>query len=344
LPRYDAMYEAWDGKRVLADDAAKAATGVQKIVPVPSRGFGAFGKAVDEALAASKKLYLEGAASPAGRREEPRFDLETPSRADALASYAAAKKPDVEITSIARAIDAVRGVKSPYEIEMVRRAIRATGDGFVRAMRKARPGMWEFEFDAILQHAFVDAGATGLPYYPIVATGENACSMHYVANRTRFEDGDLVLCDAAAEWEWYASDITRTFPCNGKFTPAQRAAYEGVLRGQEAAAKALRPGTSLMELNRIAREAMEKAGLKQAYMHQYILGHQVGLNVHDAGGARFKPGMIITIEPGYYVKSEKFGIRIEDCYLVTEDGSECLSADIPKTVAEIEALVGADYR
>jgi Xaa-Pro aminopeptidase len=352
LPKYDAGYELWNGKRATADDAdVRSTTGVEDVVAVQGSMYGAslkpFSKALEAALAGDDEvfIYTDGGVSKSPRLDvEPPFQLSVRSRADALADWLAAKKPQAKFRSLVAALTSQRGVKSAWEIEQVRSACRATGEGFIRGLRKTRPGMWEFEFDAIMQHAFLELGCTGVPYYPIAASGPNGCVLHYTENRRRFEDGDVVLADIAAEWGWYASDVTRSFPANGKFTERQRRVYEAVLAGQTAAAEALKPGTNFAKLDSIAKKAMAAAGLRDSEMHPHGMCHHVGLAVHDPGDMIMKPGMIITIEPGSYLKKEGFGVRIEDCYLVTENGSECLSAGIPKTVAEIEALVGADYR
>lgn len=350
LPNADRNYELWNGRRVVAGDEAKAMTGIDDIVVVRP-GSGTDGL---KPLAETLKRLAETppgpfyVASPGGgrrARDNPeRLELNPIGRAERLREYLVGLSKDLELKSITGAIDGLRGVKSAYEISMIRAAIRATGDGFVRGFRAARPGMWEFEFQAIMEHAFLDRGCTGLPYYPIAASGPNALVLHYNENRRRFEDGDIVLCDIAGEYGYYASDITRSFPANGKFTARQRQVYEAVLAGQTAAAKALKPGATLFELDKACRDAMKAGGLSGAEMYSHGLGHHVGLNVHDLGSFSFVPGMVITIEPGSYIRKENLGIRIEDCYLVTETGAECLSAAIPRLPDELEALVGADHR
>src|SRR5262249_9157399 len=144
-------------------------------------------------------------------------------------------------------------------------------------------------------------GCTGVPYFPIAASGPNACVYHYIDNRRQIQDGEILLCDIAAEYGYYAADITRSFPVNGKFTDRQKLVYEAVLAGQTAAAKALKPGVTLAALNGVAKKAMIAAGLKEFELHQHGLGHHVGLDVHDPGvgighGGVMQPGMIVTIE------------------------------------------------
>jgi Xaa-Pro aminopeptidase len=347
VPEYDAGYELWNGKRVVADDAAKAATGVDEIVPLGASAFGdtygAFETALNRLVDDGATLFLE-ATGPRGRPQTKALELTPKNRAALLRDYVVGRKEGAKVKSLSSLASKQRSIKSPHEIALLREAVRVTGEAHVRAIRKLRPGMWEFEFDGLMQGAFVEFGCTGLPYYPIAASGPNSCILHYNESRRRMEDGDVLLADIAAEWGWYAADVTRTYPVNGKFTPRQRQVYEAVLAGQTAAATILRPGVDWGALDAACRKAMKEAGLKDSELHPHGLGHPVGLDVHDVGDQVMKPGMLITIEPGSYLKKEGFGVRIEDVYLVTENGHECLSRHIPRAVDEIEALVGADFK
>lgn len=349
LPKEDAMYELWNGKRVCAGDDAKAMSGIDEIVPVQVGSFGGSLKPFEDELArlaeSGKPVYLEGGDSGGrrGRGGAKKFSLDSEGRIGRLREALKEKNPQIKIDDLNGPASPLRGIKSDWEIGVMRDAVRITGEGFVRALRQARPKMWEFDFQAVMDHTFEEFGCTGVPYFPIAATGINACVYHYTDNRSQIQDGDMVLCDIAAESAYYAADITRSFPVNGKFTDRQKLVYEAVLAGQTAAAQALKPGADLGALNSIAKKAMRAAGLKDNEMHQHGLGHHVGLDVHDLGSMVMEPGMIVTIEPGAYIKSEKLGVRIEDMYLVTKDGCECISSAIPRTVAEIEALVGADW-
>jgi Xaa-Pro aminopeptidase len=340
LPKEDPFYTLWNGARVTAGDAAKAMSGIDDIALVKEDAYGTFEEALTKIAESQKTVFMD--AGPSAKRQPKKLNLDSESRVSHVRDFLKSANAELKIRSIP--ISQIRGIKSEWEIGVMREAIRITGEGFVRAMRQARPGMWEFDFQAVMDHAFDEWGCTGVPYFPIAASGPNACVYHYVDNRRQIQDGEIVLCDIAAEYGYYAADITRSFPVNGKFTPRQKMVYEAVLAGQTAAAKQLKPGASMDELNQVAHEAMRAAGLKDFEHHQHGLGHQVGLDVHDVGGGIMKPGMIVTIEPGAYIKSENLGIRIEDMYLVTADGSECLSGAIPRTIAEIEALVGADWK
>ncbi len=348
LPKFDRSYELWNGKRIVANDEATQLTGIEDVKALGANGLsGGAVKSLETMLeevanTVTGTVYIEAGSRP--RREGTGLNLATSTRASQILDFMKSRNGKLETSGLDGLMGDLRGVKSPWEIAQIREAVRVTGEGFVRAMRQARPGMWEFEFQAIMDHAFDDFGCTGVPYYPITASGPNACTLHYTENRRQFQDGDLVLCDIAAEYGYYAADITRTFPANGKFTERQRIVYEAVRRGQAAAGAALRPGIDLGSLDQICRKAMAAAGLKDSEMHPHGLSHHVGLDVHDLGGFMMKPGMLITIEPGSYLKREGFGVRIEDVYLVTETGSECISSAIPREVEEIEALVGAAWR
>jgi Xaa-Pro aminopeptidase len=276
-------------------------------------------------------------------------------------------------------LDEMRLVKDAEEQAIMLRAGLIAGQAHARAMRAARPGMVEYELEAELLYEFRRNGAQFPAYTSIVASGPNACVLHYNANDRRMQDGELVLIDAGCELDGYASDITRTFPVNGRFTQPQRALYELVLAAQDAAFTAIAPGQpysafheaalrvlveGMLDLGLISRDkfgnaddAIAEKAHAPFYMHG--TGHWLGMDVHDVGSYRdlaapgkpsrpLVPGMALTVEPGIYVRPaegvpERFwhtGIRIEDDVVVTEDGYRILTAAAPKSVAEIEALVG----
>ncbi|MGQ0751071.1 MAG: aminopeptidase P N-terminal domain-containing protein [Betaproteobacteria bacterium] len=267
-------------------------------------------------------------------------------------------------------LDEMRLTKDAAELTTMRRAAQISAGAHRRAMRVVRPGSREHEIEAELMHEFRRHGAQAPAYTPIVAGGARACVLHYVENDAELHDGDLLLIDAGCELDGYASDITRTFPVNGRFSGAQRAVYELVLAAQAAAIAAVKAGASWMApheaaVNVLARgmidlgllrgtvaEALEKETYKKYYMHR--TGHWLGLDVHDAGGYRrdgqwraLEPGMVLTVEPGCYIRGdagvpERFagiGIRIEDDVLVTASGCEVLTREAPKAIAEIETLM-----
>lgn len=247
-----------------------------------------------------------------------------------------------------------RLVKAPEEIALLREAIRITGAGLAAAMRTARPGIHEFELQSAIEKAYLDNRSPGPGFGTIVASGGNACTLHYESNECAVKDGDLVLVDTGADYCHYTGDITRTFPVNGVFTARQRDVYQKVLDAQTATIALVKPGITLAELNNRTREmlvnACKEIGLHRDKYEEYYafikhgVSHHLGLDAHDAIDSRdqpLAPGNVITVEPGLYLAEEGLGIRIEDDVLVTESGCEVLSKDIPKEVAEIEALMKA---
>lgn len=275
-----------------------------------------------------------------------------------------------DIRDIRSILDEMRLVKDEHEIATMRRAAALSAGAHVRAMRAARPGMMEYEIEAELLHEFRRHGAQFPAYWPIVASGPNACVLHYRENDRLMGEGDLLLIDAGGELDGYAADITRTFPVSGTFSGPQRAVYELVLAAQAAAAGAVKPGNrwdmphdaavkviaqGLIDLGLCTGtldSVIESEDYKRFYMHR--TGHWLGLDVHDAGdykeGGEWKllrAGMTLTVEPGCYIRPaenvpERFwniGVRIEDDALVTETGCELITAAAPKTVADIEALM-----
>jgi len=267
-------------------------------------------------------------------------------------------------------LDEMRLIKDGHEVALMRRAGDISAAAHRLAMQAARPGVAEYAVEAVLQHEFRRCGAQAPAYTPIVAGGVNACVLHYVENNAILADGDLLLIDAGCELDGYASDITRTFPVNGRFSGAQRDVYELVLAAQAAAIAMVKPGAywnaphdaavavlaqgfiDLKLLGGTLDAVLEQESYKQFYMHR--TGHWLGLDVHDAGEYKtggewreLQPGMVLTVEPGCYIRPgpgvpEAFahiGIRIEDDALVTDGGCEILSAAAPKSVADIEALM-----
>ncbi|WP_371767335.1 Xaa-Pro aminopeptidase [Massilia sp.] len=277
-------------------------------------------------------------------------------------------------------LDEMRLIKDADEQALMLRAGEISGGAHARAMRAAKPGMFEYELEAELLYAFRKHGAQFPAYTPIVASGPNACILHYNVNDRQMQDGDLVLIDAGCELDGYASDITRTFPVNGRFTDAQRTLYELVLTAQDAAFRAIAPGRpysafheaalrvlvqGMLDLGLISNCAsVDDAIANKAHVPFYMhgTGHWLGMDVHDVGAYRdvtqadkpsrpLREGMVVTVEPGIYVRPadgvpERFwhiGIRIEDDVVVTGDGYRLLTASAPKTVAEIEAIVGTTH-
>jgi len=277
--------------------------------------------------------------------------------------------PD-QIRDIRSILDEMRVVKDASEIETMRRAARISSQAHVRAMQLTRPGMMEYEVEAEFLHEFRRNGAQSPAYTSIVAGGANACVLHYVNNDAVLNDGDLLLIDAGCELDGYASDITRTFPVNGKFAGPQRDVYELVLAAQAAAIEQVKPGNEWEDPHHAALQVLvqgmldlglctgtpesviETGDYKKFYMHR--TGHWLGMDVHDVGDykrggewRKLEPGMMLTVEPGCYIRPDdsvpeqfwNIGIRIEDDALVTDDGCDIITADVPKSIAEVESLM-----
>ena len=246
-----------------------------------------------------------------------------------------------------RTIGPLRAVKDADEIRRLRIASDISAEGHRAAMLNTRPGMWEYEIEAIVEYTFRRRGAERVGYPSIVGTGFNSTTLHYDLSRQPTKAGDILLIDAAAEFGYYSTDLTRTFPVSGKFTPRQRAIYELVLGAQQAAIDAVKPGVTLASLNQIARAYIKETGgtlcgaksCDTYFIHG--LSHMVGMNVHDVNPnfTALRPGMTFTIEPGVYLPEESLGVRIEDVMLVTDNGYENLTKGAPRSVADIEKLM-----
>jgi len=319
LPPRTQSQERWTGLRLGPDSVAVRLSGIATVLPIDSLD--------NRVRSARQPLY-----TPQGRG-------------------AAARAPDVAPNSfnVTPIVDSLRVVKDADEISRLRRAVDISVAGHIAAMRAARPGMYEYEIEAVLEDGFRRNGADRVGYPSIVGSGPNSTTLHYDVNRRRTENGDLVLIDAAAEWGQYTADVTRTFPVNGKFTPRQKAIYDLVLGAQQAAFDSVRPGITLRQLDDIARRYMrehsgtlcgERTCDDREHFFYHGLGHPIGMDVHDVGVSRpLEPGMVITLEPGIYLQAEKLGVRIEDDVLVTAKGGEWLSAGAPRSTDAIERVM-----
>jgi Xaa-Pro aminopeptidase len=278
--------------------------------------------------------------------------------------------PDA-ITDPGAILGEMRLVKSDEEIELMQRAADIAAQAHVEAMKAVRPGMMEYEIEALIEYHFRRSGAAAPAYGSIVGGGANATILHYVTNESELRDGDLLLVDAGAEFRGYASDITRTFPVNGRFSAAQRDIYDAVLAAQVACVEIVKPNVTMEDLNnhaiKLLTENMVRLGLlagdveklieektyRRFFMHG--IGHFLGLDVHDAGRYQLEgkarplaPGVVITVEPGLYIAEDSenipdkyrgIGVRIEDDVLVTTDGHRVLTAKVPKGIEEVERLM-----
>ena len=276
-----------------------------------------------------------------------------------------------EFISLDHSLHEMRLYKSAAEIKSMRMAATISTEAHIRAMKMCKPGVKEYQVQAELQYSFMMQGAISPAYTSIVGGGKNGCILHYIENRDTLKNGDLLLIDAGAEYEYYAADISRTFPVNGKFSRAQKALYQIVLNAQEAAINQVMPGNhwndpheaavqvlteGMLELGLLkgkVKKLIEKEAYRKFYMHR--TGHWLGMDVHDVGDYKvddewrlLEPGMVLTVEPGIYIpggdksvdkKWWDIGIRIEDDVLVTKDGNEVLTQAAPKTIKEIEATM-----
>lgn len=277
----------------------------------------------------------------------------------------------VEFVSMEHILHEMRLFKSVAEIRLMKHAAEVSTKAHVRAMKTCKAGMYEYQVEAEMVHEFIREGLRAVAYPSIVAGGKNACILHYTENGMKLKKGDLLLIDAGAECDHYAADITRTFPISGRFSKFQKKLYQLVLDAQYAAIEQVKPGVPWNQAHETAVEVLTRGlvelGLlkgsvsrliknedyKQFYMHR--IGHWLGMDVHDVGDYKvdeqwriLEPGMVLTIEPGLYIPADcssvdpcwrGIGIRIEDDVLVTEDGHEILTGDLPKTIDEIETLM-----
>lgn len=267
----------------------------------------------------------------------------------------------------------MRLIKSEAELAAMRLAANITVDAHRRAMQFAKAGMYEYQLEAQMAAEILNQGSRGFAYQPIIAAGRNACILHYVENQSQIQPSDLVLMDVGAEYQYYAADVTRTFPISGRFTAEQRAIYELVLAAQQAVIQALRPELPWNAMQKIVIDVLvsglldlgllkgnkdaiiESKAYGQFYMHSS--GHWLGLDTHDVGRyklldewRKLREGMVLTVEPGIYISPDNFnvderwrgiGVRIEDDVLISEKGADVLSGHLPKSVEEIEALCRA---
>lgn len=268
-----------------------------------------------------------------------------------------------ELVDLGKIVHEMRLIKNKGEIEVMKKAAEITAKAQLRAMQKCQTGMMEYELEAEIIHEFMRQGGRFPAFEPIIAGGANACTLHYTDNHDELKNGDLVLVDIGVEYGYYAGDITRTFPVNGRFNEKQRAIYQAVLDVQLAVIENIGPGVQWFELHKLSerlitekllelkllkgklKKLLAESACKQFYMH--YIGHWLGLDAHDPSKYKKNNGtwrgleenMVITVEPGIYVRQLGIGVRIEDDVLITKDGCEILSSAVPKSIDEIEAIM-----
>lgn len=323
LKNRDPESERYDGDRLPISAEIEARTGIAR-----SRRMSTLGSTVQQFATRAPALHFLGPLASPGSPVPKALELY---------SSIAQRTPGVSTKNSWGILPAMRVAKEQREIDLMRKAVAATERGLRAAMRKAKPGMREFDIKDIIEAEFKLGGARGLAFESIVGAGRTSAVLHYPLDNNAVKAGDMILCDVGAEYDYYASDITRTFPVDGRFTPEQKKIYELVLRAQEAAMKVLKPGVVYEELQLAADQVFREAGMIDAFWHG--LGHFVGLEVHDTGDytKSLPAGAIVTIEPGLYLPEQGFGVRIEDQFLVTRNGYEHMTKSVPRTVVEIEA-------
>ena len=327
LPSRTPEFEHFEGAQLGPSTEARRRTGFDKV-----QGTNYLGAALTETAARAGAMHYLGAlVSP---------DAALPRELD-LYGKVAQRVPGSRIVNSSGLVKAMRVAKEPRELALMRRAVAATERGMRAGMAAARPGMTEFQLKTIIEDEFRRAGARGVAFPSIVGVARNTTVLHYTGSDNVIRAGDLILCDIGAEVDYYAADVTRTFPVDGRFTPEQRQVYDTVLRAHESAAALLRPGAYFEDMQAAADAVMTAAGKRDSFWHG--LGHFVGLDVHDVGDLSqpLPTGSVLTIEPGIYLPDRGFGVRIEDEYLVTAGGHERLSRAIPRTAAEIEAVLAS---
>jgi Xaa-Pro aminopeptidase len=346
LPQRSAREKQYDGPGLADDPEAKAKSGFSDILAVGdldeflARSLGrAAGRfhlrlsprdSLDDAR--SETGLMDGRRSRGHYNDQISVDLY---RIEKLRQ----RYPQMVLRDVTPAIDALRAVKTPEEIEVLRRNGRLSAEGVKQTMLATRPGALEYELEAAAMAVVLKGGAKGAAYAPIVGSGPNSCIFHYDKNDRRVESGDVVLMDFGADLDHLAMDITRTWPASGRFTDEQREVYRIVLEVEKACIEAYKPGATPKDVRDHVASVMKAKGLDPRGL-QGGFGHGVGLCVHDVPlGGVLKEGMVFAIEPALYYPEKGFGIRIEDTVLITGTGCEVLTKDVPKEVDEIEKLL-----
>jgi len=346
LIRPNELKEKWDGKRLRAEEAKKM-SGFETIVWLDSlEGL------LQPWLHQADHIYLN-------TNENDRKHTDVPTRDYRFAEEMKSKYPAHNYERSAKILKELRGVKLKEEIKVVQKAIDITHNAFERILKVIRPGIMEYEIEAEVVHSFLSQGASGEAYDSIIASGDRARTLHYIANNQECKDGELILMDFGARYGNYCADLSRTVPVNGKFTKRQAEVYNACLHLHNYAKSLLKPGISIIDYtDKVGEEAtkifiglgiLSEADVKnedkenRAY-RKYLyhgISHHLGIDVHDLGTRTgpLQPGMLLTVEPGIYIEQEQIGIRIENNVWITESGNKDLMEKIPITVEQIETLM-----
>ncbi|MBN2237028.1 MAG: aminopeptidase P family protein [Bacteroidales bacterium] len=336
----------WNGHKYTKEEASEL-SGIERVEWLDS-----FEMILNEATSFAENIYLN-------TYEYPKYSTEVISRENRFTSQIKQQFPLHVLERSAPILYAMRMIKKPTEIELLKEACEITNKAFRRTLTFVKPGVMEFEVQAEIEHEFTINRANGHGYYPIIASGKNACVLHYIENDKECKNGDFLLFDFGAEYANYSADMSRSIPVNGKFTERQKAVYQAVLRTLNKLTEAMVVGVSLDDLDKLSKKLSEKElidlGLLDAeevknqdpknplFMKYFMHGvnHHLGLDVHDVGN-RHTPltaGMVLTCEPGIYIQEENLGIRLENDILITENGPVNLMTNIPIEIEEIERLM-----
>lgn len=346
LVRPNELKEKWDGKRLRAEEARKI-SGIQTIVWLDS-----LDALLQGWIHLADTIYLDS-------NENDRKASNIQTREYRFIAEMKARYPLHQFMRAAKIMKALRAIKTKEEIAVVQKAIDITDLTFRRIMKFVRPGVHEYEVEAEIWHSFLSNRATGPAYGSIIASGDNARTLHYVSNNAVCKDGDLLLMDFGAEYGGYCADLTRTIPVNGKFTKRQKEVYNACLHLHNYAKSILKPGINILDYtDKVGEEAtkqfikiglLTKSDVKNEDMEnrayrKYLyhgISHHLGIDVHDLGTrtAPIQAGMLFTIEPGIYIEEEKMGIRIENNFWITKNGNNDLMKNIPITADEIESFM-----
>jgi len=336
----------WEGHKYTKEEATEA-SGIKRVMWTSQ-----FEKTLFTLMAQAEHIYLN-------TNEHIRASVSVQTRDARFVEWCQRNYPLHQYERLAPIMYQLRAIKSELEVNLLQQACNITKDAFYRVLRFVQPGVMEYEIEAEYIHEFTRQRSRGFAYEPIVASGKNACVLHYLDNNQECQAGDLILMDVGAEYANYNADMTRTIPVSGTFTERQRAVYNAVLRVQREAMQLLRPGNVIKEYNREVGKIMESEliglGLldrtdvknqneKQPLYRKYFMhgtSHHLGLDVHDVGNIyrKFEPGMVFTVEPGIYIREENMGIRLENNLVIREEGLTDLMGEIPIEADEIETLM-----
>jgi Xaa-Pro aminopeptidase len=348
IKRTNEHIAVWEGHKYTKEEAA-AASGIEKVY------------FLDEAEAVLNEMILLSEGIYLNINENDRYLSPVQSGELRFAQYIQSRYPAHTLHRAQPILKRLQTVKSHWEVEAIQHCVDVTGKAFQRVLDFVKPGVWEYEVEAEIIHEFIRNRMTGHAYTPIIASGKNACVLHYIENKEQCKDGDVLLMDFGCEYANYNSDLTRSIPVNGRFTDRQRAVYNAVLRVMKEAKAMLVPGTTLIEYNEevgkimtnellglglisredVKNETKDKPAYKKYFMHG--TSHHLGLDVHDIMHryAKFEAGNVFTCEPGIYIPEENLGIRLENDLVITPNGPIDLFKNIPIEVEEIEDLMNA---